>query len=196
MSQPYTYLSLHLPKPPKLGWRGRLILGAGLLASLYALGFALFVVLLPTPFTTLPDDIDGLATFTGGAGRVEAALKEAQQGFEGPILISGSHGTTTLPDMLARTATTLTPFQQSHIVYDTAATTRENITSLTAWAGYYKLHHVGLITSTYHIPRVALLALVHARSVRITYLAVQPADPGLRPLFREYNKLLASPLLP
>lgn len=195
MTHAHSYLHLHLPRPPRLGWRGRIVLMLSLLASAYLLGFALFVMLLPAPFTTLPDDLDGLATFTGGSGRVEAALKEAQQGFPGPILISGSNEKTTLPDILAHTATPLTPSQQTHIVYDTAATTRENITSLTAWAGYYKLTDIGVITSTYHIPRVWLLATLHARNLNLTYLPVQPADPGLRPLFREYNKLLAAPLL-
>lgn len=195
MTHPHTYLHLHLPRPPRLGWRGRFILLFSLLASAYLLGFALFVMLLPTPFTTLPEDLDGLATFTGGSGRVEAALKEAQQGFPGPILISGSHEKTTLPDILAHTATALTPSQQSHIVHDTAATTRQNITSLAAWAGHYKLTNIGLITSTYHVPRVWLLATLHARQLNLTFLPVQPADPGLRPLFREYNKLLATPLL-
>lgn len=195
MTYPHTYLHLHLPRPPRLGWRGRVLLLLSLLASAYLFGFALFVMLLPTPFTTLPDTLDGLATFTGGSGRVEAALKEVQQGFAGPILISGSNEATTLPDILAHTGAELTARQQSHIVYDTAQTTRQNITSLTAWAGYYNLTDIGLITSTYHVPRVKLLALLHARHLNLTYLAVQPADPGLHPLFREYNKLLVAPLL-
>jgi len=189
--RPHTFV---LP-PLRLGWRARVAVLAGSLLSLYLLGFALYIVLLPAPFTTLPSGLQGLATFTGGSGRVEAALKQAQKGFPGPILISGSHGTTTLPDMLALTATPLTETQQQFIVYDTAATTRENILSLKAWAGYYQLEYVGIITSTYHVPRVGLLARLHAPHLRLTYLAVQPADPGLRPLFREYNKLLATPLL-
>ena len=194
MPQPRRPLTFILP-PPRLGWRGRVAVLLGILFSLYLLGFAAFVILLPSPFATLPAGLNGLATFTGGSGRVEAALKEAQKGFPGPILISGSHGTTTLPDMLALTATALTPTQQQFIVYDTAATTRENILSLKAWAGYHQLGHIGLITSTYHVPRVWLLARIHAPHLRLTYLSVQPADPGLRPLFREYNKLLATPLL-
>jgi uncharacterized SAM-binding protein YcdF (DUF218 family) len=159
------------------------------------MGFALFILTLPDPFTTLPENLDGLTTFTGGSGRVEAALKQAQRGFPGPILISGSHQQSRLTDIIAVAATPLTPDEQSHIVYDAAQTTRENITSLQAWAGYYNLSHIGVITSTYHIPRVRLLALLHARNLSLTYLPVQPADSGLRPLFREYNKLLAAPLL-
>lgn len=185
----------HIPRPPRLTWRGRTILTLSLSLTAYALGFAAFVVTLPDPFTTLPDDLDGLATFTGGSGRVEAALKEAQRGFDGPLLISGSHQKTRLTDILARADADLTPDQQTHIVYDAAQTTRENITSLKAWAGYYQLDNIGIITSTYHVPRVRLLAFLHARNLSLTYLAVQPADPGLKPLFREYNKLLVAPFL-
>lgn len=195
MAHNLSYFHIHLPRRPRLGWRGRIVLATSLLATLYCIGFATFVVTLPTPFTTLPPDIDGLATFTGGSGRVEAAMREAQRGFPGPILISGSHRTTRLTDILAKTDANLTPDQQTHIVYDAAQTTRENVTSLKAWAGYYNLHHIGLITSTYHVPRVRVLAFLHARNLSLTTLPVQPADPGLRPLFREYNKLLAAPLL-
>ena len=189
------HFQFHFPHRPRLGWKGRTILTLALTASAYALGFALYVITLPEPFTTLPDDIEGLATFTGGSGRVEAALKEAQRGFDGPILISGSHQQTRLTDILAQTDAALTPDQQTHIVYDAAQTTRENVTSLKAWAGYYHLNHIGIVTSTYHVPRVRLLALMHARELTLTYLAVQPADSGLQPLFREYNKLLVAPFI-
>lgn len=195
MAPHHSYLHLHIPRPPRLTWRGRTILALSLGLSAYALGFAVYVVTLPTPFTFIPDDLEGLATFTGGSGRVEAAMKAAQRGFEGPILISGSHQRTRLTDIIAHTSANLTPGQQEHIVYDAAQTTRENITSLSAWAGYYNLDNIGVITSTYHVPRVRLLALMHARHLHLTYLPVQPADSGLRPLFREYNKLLAAPLL-
>ena len=163
--------------------------------STYCLGFAIYVVTLPSPFTTIPDNLDGIATFTGGAGRVEAALRAAQRGYEGPILISGSHERSRLSDIISHTATELTPRQQEHIVYDAAQTTRENITSLTAWSGYHNLNNIGIITSTYHVPRVRLLTLLHARHLNLVYLPVQPADSGLRPLFREYNKLLVAPFL-
>lgn len=178
-----------------LGWFGRTVVTLFLLATAYALGFASFVVFLPDPFTTLPDNLDGLATFTGGAGRVEAALQEVQDGFPGPILISGSHRQTRLTDILAKSSTSLTPTQTTKIVYDTVETTRENIVSLKLWAGMNNLHRIGLITSTYHVPRVRFLALLHARELSLTFLPVQPADPGLRPLFREYNKLLVAPFL-
>jgi uncharacterized SAM-binding protein YcdF (DUF218 family) len=189
------HFHIHIPRRPRLRWRGRIILTFSLSATVYALGFALYVITLPEPFTTLPDDLDGLATFTGGSGRVEAALKEAQRGYPGPILISGSHQATRLTDILAKADATLTADEQSHIVYDAAQTTRENITSLKAWAGYYHLNSIGIITSTYHVPRVHLLALMHARDLSLTYLPVQPADSGLKPLFREYNKLIVAPFL-
>lgn len=182
-------------RPGRLGWFGRSVLFVVFLGLAYVLGFASFVIFLPTPFATLPSNLDGLATFTGGAGRVEAALKEVQDGFPGPILISGSHKQTRLTDILSHTSATLTPTQTTKIVYDTAETTRENIISLKLWASVNNVKHIGLITSTYHVPRVRLLALLHARELNLTCLPVQPADPGLRPLFREYNKLLIAPFL-
>lgn len=191
----HTFLHLHLPRPPRLGLRGRLLVAASLLATAYAVGFALFVTQLPQPFTTLPPELDGLAVFTGGAGRVEATLAQVQQGFQGPILISGSHSTTRLADILAETTTRLTAAQRTHILHDAAQTTRQNILSLKAWAGYHHLETVGIVTSTYHAPRVALLAALRARNLQMVLLPVQPVDPGLTPLWREYNKLLLAPFL-
>lgn len=195
MSNPHHYLHLHFTRPPRLGWRGRLVLCASLLGTAYLTGFALFVALLPQPFTTLPPGLEGIATFTGGAGRVAAALTEMERGFTGPILISGSHSGTRLSDILATADMPLTPDQRTHILHDEAQTTRQNITSLRVWAGYQNLQNVGVITSTYHTARVRLLAWLHAPELNLTLLPVQPADAGLMPLFREYNKLLVAPLL-
>ena len=192
------YLSLHFPKPPAMGWRGRTLIVLSLLGTAYLVGFALFIIFLPPPFTTLPPKLDGLATFTGGAGRVEATLTQLQEGFKGPVLISGSHTTTTLAEILAETSAHLTSEERHRIMHDAAQTTRQNITSLRAWAGYYHLSHVGLVTSTYHTARVRLLLWLHVprtENLTVIFLPVQPADAGLRPLFREYNKLLAAPLL-
>lgn len=192
---PQNYLHLHLPKHPPLGRRGKAILLGSLFLTAYLGGFGIFVATLPVPFTTLPPRLEGLATFTGGAGRVKATLTQLQRGFKGPILISGSHATTRLSDILAKTHTDLTPEESTHIMHDAAETTRQNVLSLKVWAGYQNITNVGVITSTYHAARVRLLISMHAPELTATVLAVQPADSGLMPLLREYHKLLLAPLL-
>lgn len=192
------YLSLHFPAPPPLGWCGRLFVISSLLATAYLVGFALFIVFMPPPFTTLPPNLQGLVTFTGGSGRVEATLAQIQEGFKGQVLISGSHATTTLTEILAETSAHLTREERRRIMHDAAQTTRENITSLRVWAGYHHFTHIGVITSTYHTARVRLLLWMHiprSEGLSVTILPVQPADAGLKPLLREYNKLLLAPFL-
>lgn len=194
-AQPQHYLHFHWPSPPPLGIKGKLTLLGSLLFTAYLAGFGVYVAMLPEPFTTLPPGLQGLATFTGGYGRVEATLTELKRGFKGPILISGSHATTTIKDIAAETETPLTAAQSAHVMHDAAATTRENILSLKVWAGYQNISNVGVITSTYHAARVRLLARLRAPELTVTVLPVQPGDAGLMPLLKEYHKLLLAPLL-
>lgn len=195
MATPQHYFNLHWRKPPPLTLRGKIVLATSLLLTAYLAGFGAYVALLPEPFTTLPPNLQGLATFTGGYGRVEATLNQLKSGFKGPILISGSHASTRISDIAAQTDTPLTPEESVHIMHDGAATTRENILSLKVWAGYQDISNVGVITSTYHAARVRLLASLRAPELTVTILPVQPADAGLMPLIKEYHKLLLAPLL-
>lgn len=175
----------------------RIILWLVGLGLLYGLGLALFVALLPAPFTTLPPNLDGLATFTGGAGRVATTLRLIQGGFTGPVLISGIHPNSQLAEIeeVAGLTTPLNAAQRQQIMLDGAATTRENLESLRLWAATARLQQVGLITSTYHAARVRLLACWLTPNLTLVLLPVQPEDTRLRVLLREYHKLLVAPLL-
>ncbi len=174
--------------------------GWGIFAALlmtYGLGLALFIALLPTPFTTLPPQLDGLATFTGGAGRVAATLRLVQGGFGGPVLISGIHPNSQLAEIeeLSGLSQPLTAAQRQQIMLDGATTTRENLESLEVWAATARLQRIGLITSTYHAARVKLLGWLKTPQLTLIILPVQPEDARFMVLLREYHKLLVAPLL-
>jgi uncharacterized SAM-binding protein YcdF (DUF218 family) len=175
----------------------RLGLNALGLVGLYGTGFAVYVALLPTPFTTLPPEAEGLAVFSGGAGRIENTLRAIEQGFQGPVLISGLHPSTTFADILAQTPTgeALNIDQRRQIMLDTAASTAENMQSLKLWAATTNLKHVAVITSTYHAARVRLLGWWKAPNLTLYILAVQPENPKFNVLLREYHKLLGTPFL-
>ncbi|MCA3244694.1 MAG: YdcF family protein [Alphaproteobacteria bacterium] len=172
----------------------KLLLGCGLM---YGLGLALFVAALPAPFTTLPPNLDGLATFTGGSGRVATTLRLIQGGFTGPVLISGIHPNSQLAEIeeVAGLTTPLSAAQRQQIMLDGATTTRENLESLQLWAATARLQQVGLITSTYHAARVRLLAWWLTPNLTLILLPVQPEDTHFRVLLREYHKLLVAPFL-
>lgn len=154
-------------------------------------GFGIFYISLPKPLKTIPA-VQGYAVFTGGEGRVLYGLKTLQT-HPKPMLITGIHPETSLPDLLQQQkipVDTLTLLALDH----TAQTTRQNIQVLQKWAQAHGLENVGLITSHYHMPRVRLLAWWHAPQVKLVPMAVRYPT---KPLFylREYAKLWAVPVL-
>lgn len=182
---------------PKRRTLKRVGFAATALAGFYGLGFAAYVVMLPKPFTTMPPEAKGLAVFSGGAGRIESTLRLIEQGFQGPVLISGLHPSTTFVDILSHTPTgkELNEIQKRQIMLDTAESTAENMQSLTLWAATTNLSDVAIITSTYHAARVRLLGWWKAPALTLRILAVQPENPRFDVLLREYHKLLATPFL-
>lgn len=191
---PKFHLHLHAPR---LGWKGRIVLAMSVALSIFLIGFALFVAALPAPFTTVPPGLQGLAVFTGGSGRVGAALDLAAQGFSGPVLISGRHPQARLADILSlnNSHLTLTEAQSKPISMDGAQTTIQNIQSLKVWAAKQHIRRIGVITSTYHAARVEVLGKWLAPELEITILAVQPQETKPLLLAHEYLKLLAAPFL-
>lgn len=166
-------------------------------AAFYGTGFALYVALLPKPFTTVPANTEALAVFSGGTGRIEAALRIIEQGFKGPVLISGLHPDTRLADILSHTSSgpDITPAQREQIMLDTAESTAENMQSLKLWAATTNSTEVAVITSSYHAARVRFLGWWQAPELHLSVLAIQPENPRFNVLLREYHKLLATPFL-
>lgn len=158
---------------------------------LWVCGFGVFYISLPTPLEQTPE-VQAYAVFTGGEGRVLYGLKTLQTQPK-PMLITGIHPETSLPDLLQNQqilVDTLALLTLDH----TAQTTRQNMQVLQKWAQVNGLEHVGIITSHYHMPRVRLLAWLHAPQVKLVPMAVQYRT---KPLFylREYAKLWAVPVL-
>ncbi|HEX2859841.1 MAG TPA: YdcF family protein [Alphaproteobacteria bacterium] len=161
------------------------------LALLYVLGFAVFLAALPAPRAAVPQ-VGGLAVFTGGSNRVAMAIEALEQGYSGPVLISGVNPDVKLNDL----APDLAADVQAQIELDRKAlTTRENVDNTAAWAAENDLKDVGVITSTYHALRVRLLFAWRAPQLQVVIVPVQPNEAGLGALWREYHKLLAVPFL-
>lgn len=160
-------------------------------AAFYILGFALFLAAMPTPVVGVPA-VAGLAVFTGGSNRVGLAIDALEQGYSGPVLISG-----VAPEVKLHELAPDLPYDVAkQIELDTAAlTTRLNVDNTAAWAKRHNLRDVGIVTSTYHAARVRLMFWRRAPELHITIIAVQPNQAGLRALLHEYNKLLIAPLI-
>lgn len=172
----------------------RRALWAVLIAVLvYAAGFGLFVALLPKPFVGIPP-VDGLVVFTGGSNRVASGLNVLREGFAGEVLISGVHPDVKMDELPGAGLLDETDKQRVTLDY-VADTTHRNVDQTLAWAKARNLKRIGVVTSTYHTLRSRLLFALRGDDVDVWMLPVQPADTGVRFLWREYNKLLVAPLL-
>jgi uncharacterized SAM-binding protein YcdF (DUF218 family) len=194
----------------KLGCPGRLrrvalALTALLLVGVVALagGFAWFV-LRAGRADLAPPQADGIVVLTGGAGRVELALRLLAEGRAPQLLVSGT-GPGDIGDIVARAgidsglSARLPP--GAITLGRGARTTRGNATETTEWVAAHALHSLLVVTSGYHMQR----ALVELRRALPPGVALYPvplvpraADghdrPPLRLLASEYAKWLAAAL--
>ncbi len=181
---------------------GRLLAALGgvllLAGAAWSIGFATFMAV-ARQNAPLPARADGIVVLTGGAGRVEAALRLLADGRAPALLISGvaprtdfaaiAHGQGIEAEALASRVT----------LGHAAQTTRGNAREAAAWARAMDAHSLVLVTAGYHMPR-ALLELRRAlEGVRLYPVPVQsPALRGveslrvLRLFAGEFDKLLAA----
>lgn len=175
-------------------WR-RLLQAMTVVAACYGGGFGLFLVLLPQPYLDMVPETDGLAVFTGGSNRVTTGLQYVQDGYAGPVLLSGVHPHVRMRELMAMVP--LTERQQAQITLDTLAeNTRSNVINTIRWADARGVRSIGVVTSTYHALRCRIWFWWYGARDRVRMIPVQPVAPGMRHLLTEYNKLLLMPVSP
>ncbi len=146
-----------------------------------------------------PARADGIVALTGGAGRVEAALRLLAEGRAQRLLVTGIGGGAELPE-LARAAGVEGAALAGRVTLGRqATTTRGNADETAAWARERGIRSLIVVTAGYHMPR-ALAELSRALPDVTLYPApVQPpalregvADAAtLRLMAEEYTKYLA-----
>lgn len=158
-------------------------------------GFAGFVAVVhrgPAPVPVA----DGIVALTGGADRVETALRLLDAGKADRLLVSGvAHGAG-LTD-LARRVDLDPALLAPHVTLGRAAmTTRGNAEEAADWAREHDLHSLIVVTASYHMPR-ALLEMRRTMPEMVLYpYPVQPQamlrTSEARLLLAEYAKLIAA----
>lgn len=144
-----------------------------------------------------PPQADAIVVLTGGADRVDTALRLLAEGRAPELLVSGVGGGTELAELSRRVA--LSPNQAKRVTLGrTATTTVGNAGETAAWVRDRGVRSLIVVTAGYHMPR-ALLELSHALpGVALYPVMVQP--PALRGglefttvrmLANEYDKYLA-----
>ena len=145
----------------------------------------------------LPARADGIVALTGGAERIETALKLLAEGRAQVLLVSGVGGATDFAALAHRAG--VDPALSTRVALGrTAASTRGNAAETAEWARANGLRSLIVVTAGYHMPR-ALAELSRAlpevalHPVPVLPPAMrQPGAIALRLLAGEYTKWLAA----
>jgi uncharacterized SAM-binding protein YcdF (DUF218 family) len=176
--------------------RVALMLATGLLALVIAwgLGFVWFLRTIARP-PALPLHADGIVALTGGAERVETALRLLAEGKADRLLLSGIGPTTELSTLARRAGIDPTPMLDRIMLGRSALSTRGNAAETADWLRQMPATSIILVTAYYHMPR----ALAELRPV-LPGVTIYPFPVGREAayrvsmlfLFEEYSKFLAA----
>ena len=158
------------------------------LLLLYALGFALFSVLLPGP----ADDrrTDAIVVLTGGPKRIERGLDLLVRGKAERMLVSGVDRSVRPGELAARYKADQALFDCCIDLGRQAVDTRSNASEVAGWLKRQKFKTVRLVTTDWHMPRARFeIARQVGGDVEILGDAVE-SSPRFRYLYLEYNKYL------
>ena len=170
-----------------------LLAGAALMAL--GAGFAGFIAASQRQAGPLPM-ADGIVALTGGADRIETALRLLQAGRAKWLLVSGvAHGAG-LEDLARRVE--LDPARLApHVTLGrTATSTSGNADEAADWARMHNFHTLIIVTAGYHMPRAMLEMRRTMPEMTLYPLPVQPQamlrTSEVRLLLGEYVKLIAA----
>ena len=147
----------------------------------------------PPPYT------DGIVALTGGAGRVELALRLLASGQANRLLLSGIGGGTELVTLGRLAGVDTAGLTERVTLGRYAASTRGNGVETAAWAEQNRIKSLIVVTAGYHMLRALAELRQAVPDVRLYPLpvyptAVHPGDgekrPGLRLQAEEYTKYL------
>lgn len=170
--------------PPRLHRGALMALTAALALALAAWlgGFALFVQGALTP-AAAPPVSDGIVALTGGAERIETALRLLAQGGGRVLLVSGVACGADLAELARRSGVAPAPLAARVTLGRKARTTLGNAEETAGWARAEGLHSLTVVTAGYHMAR-ALAEIGRA----LPEVALRP-DPVMPPALRGTESL-------
>jgi uncharacterized SAM-binding protein YcdF (DUF218 family) len=181
---------------PRIGVRWTAAVAA--LAMLcWSLGFLWFVQVTIRRAAPPPPHADGMVALTGGAGRVELALRLLATEQADKLLLSGIGGGTELATLGRMAGVDTAKLEPRITIGRYAGSTRGNAVETAAWATQNHIGSLIVVTAAYHMPRA--LAELHRAlpDVALFPLPVQPPangdaerSPSLRLEMGEFAKYL------
>jgi uncharacterized SAM-binding protein YcdF (DUF218 family) len=155
---------------------------------LYALGFALFAVMLPRA----ADDrrTDGIVVLTGGAGRIERGLALIEAGKARKMLISGVDRAVRPRELAVQYDKPMRLFDCCIDLGREAVDTRSNADEVARWVQRRGYRSIRLVTTDWHMPRAGFeIGRALPNDVTLIKDGVK-GEPGFMMLLTEYNKYL------
>lgn len=158
------------------------------IALLWALGFAVFLLSMPRPLEG--GRTDAIVVPTGGAGRIDRGLTLLKGHAAARMLVTGVAPEVRPIDLALEYRTTPALFACCVDLGREAVDTRSNADETAAWVRRHHYRSVRLVTSDWHLAR-ARLELTHVLGDGVTVLGDGvPSSPRIGLLVAEYNKLL------
>ncbi len=144
-----------------------------------------------------PAAADGIVVLTGGADRIETALRLLVEGRAPYLMVSGVARGADMAELMRRVP--LDADQASRVTLGHAAqSTTGNAAETAPWARAHGMRRLIVVTAGYHVPRALLevqraLPDVELQAVAVQSPALRGAPPAaaVRVLAGEYDKLLA-----
>lgn len=160
----------------------------GLIAVLWCLGFAVFMLLLPRPLEG--NTTDAIVVPTGGAGRIDRGIALLQAHQARRMLVTGVAPGVRPIDLAREYRTPAALFACCIDLGADAVDTRSNGEETAAWVKTHGYRTIRLVTSDWHVPRARMeLGAAMGPGVRVLGDGV-PSTPRLGTLVNEYNKLI------
>ena len=171
----------------------------------WCLGFAWFLNATTRPPSPPPAHVDGIVALTGGAGRVELALRVLARGEADRLLISGIGGNTDMATLGRLAGMDLAPMADDITLGRYATSTRGNAVETAAWAVQHGIRSLIVVTAAYHMPRAVAELHEALPDVHLYPMPVEPSSsagadhgptppmfngPSLRLRAEEYTKYL------
>ena len=156
-------------------------------------GFIWFINTTRRAVESPPAHADGIVALTGGAGRVELALRLLANGQADKLLLSGIGGGTDLANLSHRADLDTTPLADRITLGRYAASTHGNGVEAAAWAEQNRIRSLIVVTATYHMPRALAELRKALPDVQLFPVAVRPVAermPRLKLEAEEYTKYL------
>lgn len=155
---------------------------------LWALGFVLFVMLLPGPADERPTD--AIVVLTGGPGRIQRGISLLQDGKAKRMLVSGVDRRVKPHELAIEYDAPPKLFERKIDLGHESVDTRSNASEAAAWLKRRRYQSVRLVTTDWHMARARFdLRQAVGSTVEVVPDAV-PSEPHLVPLLKEYNKYL------